>query len=63
MVQELATSLGLDLGRRDVAVHYANIFPETWKMVTRYLRIARVEPVIDGMLDRAHFIATDSVIP
>ena len=43
MVQELATSLGLDLGRSDVAFHYANIFPETWKMVTRYLRIARVE--------------------
>ena len=62
MVQELATSLGLDLGRSDVAIHHANIFPETWKLVTRYLRIARVEPVIDGMPDRAHFMATDSVI-
>jgi hypothetical protein len=62
MIQDLATSLGLDLGRSDVAIHYPNIFPDTWKMVTRYLRIARVEHVIDGMPDRAHCMATDSVI-
>jgi hypothetical protein len=62
MVQDLATSLGLDLGRGDVAIHYPNIFPNTWKMVTRYLRIARVEHVIDGMPERAHCMASDSVI-
>ena len=62
MVQELATILGLDLDTSDVVIHYPNIFPETWKMVTRKLRIARVEPVIDGMPDRAHCMATDSVI-
>jgi len=62
MVQDLATSLGLDLSRSDVAIHYPNIFPDTWKMVTRYLRIARVEHVIDAMPDRAHCGATDSVI-
>ena len=62
MVQELATNLGLDLAGSDVAIHYPNIFPDTWKMVTRYLRIARVEHVIDGMPDRAHCMATDSVI-
>ena len=62
MIQELATSLGLDLSRSDVAIHYPNIFPDTWRMVTRYLRIPDVEHVVDGMCDRAHCMATDSVI-
>jgi hypothetical protein len=62
MVQELATSLDLDLAGSDVAIHYPNIFPDTWRMVTRYLRIPDVEHVIDGMSDRAHCMATDSVI-
>jgi hypothetical protein len=62
MVQELATNLDLDLAQSDVAIHYPNIFPDTWRMVTRYLHIADVEHVIDGMCDRAHCMATDSVI-
>jgi len=62
MIQELAASLGLDLSQSDVAIHYPNIFPDTWRMVTRYLRIPDVEHVVDGMCDRAHCMATDSVI-
>jgi hypothetical protein len=62
MVEELATSLDLDLSRSDVAIHYPNIFPDTWRMVTRYLKIPNVEHVIDGMRDRAHCMASDSVI-
>ena len=62
MIQELATCLGLDLAGNNVAVHYPNIFPDTWRMVTRYLRIPRVEHVMDQMLERAHCGATDSVI-
>jgi hypothetical protein len=62
MVQELATSLDLNLIRSDVAIHYPNIFPNTWRMVTRYLKIPNVEHVIDGMCDRAHCMASDSVI-
>jgi hypothetical protein len=62
MVQELAASLGLDLAGSEVAIHYPNIFPDTWRMVTRYLRIPRVEHVMDEMLERAHCMATDSVI-
>jgi hypothetical protein len=62
MVQELATSLDLDLGGSDVAIHYPNIFPDTWRMVTRYLRLPDAEHVTDGMYDRAHCMATDSVI-
>lgn len=62
MIQELATNLRLDLGGSDVAIHYPNIFPDTWKMVTRYLRLQRVEHVVDGMAERAHCMASDSVI-
>jgi hypothetical protein len=62
MIQELAANLELNLSTSDVTVHYPNIFPETWKMVTRYLRNARVEHVIDGMAERAHCMASDSVI-
>jgi hypothetical protein len=45
MIQDLATSLRLELGASDVAIHYPNIFPDTWKMVTRYLRLSRVEHI------------------
>lgn len=62
MIEELANSLHLQLTDGDVAIHYPNIFPDTWKMVTRYLRIPRVEHVTDGMAERAHCGATDSVI-
>jgi hypothetical protein len=62
MVHGLTASLGLDLAGSDVAIHYPNIFPDTWRMVTRYLQIPNVEHVIDGMCDRAHCMATDSVI-
>src|SRR5438094_848544 len=58
MVEELATGLDLDLSRSDVAIHYPNIFPDTWRMVTRYLKIPNVEHVIDGMRDRAHCMAS-----
>jgi hypothetical protein len=62
MIQGLAVGLRLDLAGSDVAIHYPNIFPDTWKMVTRYLRIPRVEHVMDEMSERAHCGATDSVI-
>ena len=62
MIKELAKSLHLDLTENDVVIHYPNIFPETWKMATRYLRLPRVEPVIDDIAERAHCGATDSVI-
>jgi hypothetical protein len=62
LIQELATSLKLDLPASRAAIHYPNIFPDTWRMVTRYLRIREVEHVLDGMCDRAHCMATDSVI-
>jgi hypothetical protein len=62
MLQTLATELGLDLAGSDVVIHYPNIFPDTWKMVTRYLRLPKVEHVMDEISERAHCGATDSVI-
>lgn len=62
MIQGLATKLGLNLAASDVAIHYPNIFPDTWRMVTRYLRLPRVEHVMDEISERAHCGATDSVI-
>ena len=62
MIQSLASELGLDLAKNEVLIHYPNIFPDTWKMVTRYLRIPDVEHIMDEMSERAHCGATDSVI-
>jgi 3-oxoacyl-[acyl-carrier-protein] synthase III len=62
MTQELAKGLQLDLAAHEVVLHYPNIFPETWKMVTRYLKLPKAEAIIDEMAERAHCGATDSVI-
>ena len=62
MIQGLATKLGLNLVERDVAIHYPNIFPDTWRMVTRYLRVSRVAHIMVEISERAHCGATDSVI-
>jgi len=62
MIQTLADDLGLDLANSDVALHYPNTFPDTWKMVTRYLQIGKGEHIMDGISERAHCGATDSVI-
>jgi len=62
MIQSLADDLGLNLPASDVALHYPNTFPDTWKMVTRYLQAAKAEHIMDEMSERAHCGATDSVI-
>jgi hypothetical protein len=62
MIQELSSDLDLDLSGSNVAIHYPNIFPDTWRMVTRYLRNPHIQHVVDSMSDRAHCMATDSVI-
>ena len=61
MVQELAGRLELE-PTSDVAIHYPNIYPDAWKMVTRYLQLPHVQHIMDSMPDRAHCGATDSVI-
>jgi hypothetical protein len=62
MLRELAAQLDVNLSEKDIAIHYPNIFPKAWSMVTRYLQLPRVEQITDGMRDRAHCGATDSVI-
>ena len=62
MMQGLATELGLDLNGADIAIHYPNIFPDAWKMVTGYFLWPQIEHVMDEMAERAHCGATDSVI-
>ena len=60
MTQELAASLEVDLS--EAVLHYPNIFPDTWKMVTRYLKIPKATTVSDGMAERGHCGSSDSVI-
>jgi len=62
MAQDLAGATGVNLGESDVAIHFPNIFPDTWRMVARYLRLSHGETIIDEMAERAHCGATDSVI-
>ena len=62
MMQGLVSELGLELDVADVAIHYPNIFPDTWKMVTRHLLVPQAEHIIDEMAERAHCGATDSII-
>lgn len=62
MIKELAIRLCVDLSANDVVIHYPNIFRETWLMVTRYLRLPRVEHVMEGISERAHGGGSDSVI-
>ena len=62
MMQSLGSELGLDFNGADIAIHYPNIFPDAWKMVTGYFLLPQVEHVMDEMAERAHCGATDSVI-
>lgn len=62
MIHDLSRKLGLDLSSCDAAIHYPNMFPMAWRMVTRYLQNGRLESVVDGMSARAHCGASDSVI-
>jgi hypothetical protein len=62
MIQELAARQNLELSGNDVVIHYPNIFSETWEMVTRYLRLSRVEHVMEGISEYAHAGGSDSVI-
>jgi hypothetical protein len=62
MIKDLATRLELNLAELGVVIHYPNIFPEAWRMVTRYLRLPHLQAVIDELPERAHCGGSDSVI-
>jgi hypothetical protein len=62
MIKGLAQTLGLNMTRSDVLIHYPNMFPEAWKMVTKYLRLSDEQHVMRGMAERGHCFGSDSVI-
>ena len=62
MINGLGKSLGLNLNGDNVLVHYPNMFPEAWKMVTRHLRLSDDQHVLRGLPERAHCFGSDSVI-
>ncbi len=62
MIRELAQKLALDLSAESPLIHYPNIFPEAWSMVTHYLKLPPERHILDGMAERAHCLSSDSVI-
>jgi hypothetical protein len=62
MIKSLTQALGLELDRSDVLIHYPNMFPDAWKMVTRHLHFSDEQHVLRGMAERAHCFGSDSVI-
>lgn len=62
MIRDLAQKLSLDLAGGNVVVHYPNIFPDAWNMVSHYLKISPAQQILDGLAERAHCLSSDSVI-
>ena len=62
MINALAAELRLEMTQSDVALHYPNMFPDIWRMVTRYLTMPRREHIMENIRERAHCMATDSVV-
>jgi len=62
MTKRLAASVGVDLSRPDLLIHYPNVFPDTWAMVTRSLRLSPSQQVLIDLPERAHCGASDAVI-
>ena len=62
MISELADELGIDLRDPRLLIHYPNIFPDVWKLVTRSLRLKPSQHVMIGMAEWAHCGASDALI-
>ena len=62
MINSLIRTLSLQLQDNDVLIHYPNMFPNAWKMVTRHLHLSDEQHVLRGMAERAHCFGSDSVI-
>lgn len=62
MINRLAATLDLNLSDNNVLIHYPNMFPDAWKMVTKYLRLSGENHVLRGLAERAHCFGSDSVI-
>jgi len=62
MIRDLAKKTAIDLSACEMVLHYPNVFPEAWQMVTQYLRVPKAIHVLDGLPERAHCKSSDSVI-
>jgi len=62
MIRELAKATTIDLAADEVVLHYPNVFPAAWQMVTQYLQAPKATHVLDGLPERAHCKSSDSVI-
>ncbi|MGA2556124.1 MAG: hypothetical protein ABSG04_07605 [Verrucomicrobiota bacterium] len=62
MIRALMAKQEGDLKGRDVVIHYPNIYPDTWAMVTRFLGLSPEQQIMDGFSERAHCLSADPVI-
>jgi len=62
MVRGLTEALAIDCTQRKFVLHYPNIFPSAWPMVTNYLRLTSEPQALDGLAERAHCLSSDPVI-
>jgi hypothetical protein len=62
MIRELAKEVQVDLAADEVILHYPNIFPTAWDMISQYLKIPKERHVLDGLAERAHCLSSDSMI-
>ncbi len=62
MITGLCRELSVDISAPEVLVHYPNIFPDAWKMVSRSLRHHDKQHVMLDMPERAHCGGSDTII-
>ena len=62
MTRELAKEAAIDLSASEVVMHYPNIFPAAWDMVSQYLQVPKERHVLEGLAERAHCLSSDSMI-
>ncbi|MGD1018637.1 MAG: hypothetical protein ABSA12_04885 [Verrucomicrobiia bacterium] len=62
MTRELADRVGVGGRLGEAVVHYPNIFPQAWDMVSGYLKVSPERHILDQLAERAHCLSSDSVI-
>jgi 3-oxoacyl-[acyl-carrier-protein] synthase III len=62
MTRELADRVGVGKQLGEAVVHYPNIFPQAWDMVSGYLKVSPERHIVDQLAERAHCLSSDSVI-
>jgi hypothetical protein len=62
MVRHLMEALAIRRDQCEFVLHYPNIFPAAWPMVTDYLQLPRDTQNPDGLSERAHCLSSDPVI-